>query len=456
MATKVARMRQSTEERLHAAVGKVSELVGQGQHPNDAVCKIATDLGLNEGLTEQVIRAYNTGRQLYQYGVGSDANEKLASFPLADVAVILPPLSPAAVKPAAALPPEGVVSQHYDLPPKYLFDKIAVLERAEHATAVMNEVRKNTKLAAEPPKYEDAMHQRNLGLVLDGKRDAAMLKQAAIGAKYKAIDAFDKLGQYFRRGDALPYCSVLANAQLVYGDRAKKALEVAVAGDKLILSKTASAHAIDWTQAPYSLILDCFDKAAAAVEAEDIAATAEKTASQRSEAAGLRPFPEASETLPVITGSVLDAPSSNEKVAAGGLPLMPTIGGLSMGAALTNATRQLSSSLNDSREGAIKSQIAKLQDPVHEQSLRRIRTQAMLSDLLQHDPEISSYDEGSVADAFNRLSEVAPNAMQHGLITKALLRKYLAQGNLLEQFDMDQLLGLENKLHKPQVPQQQM
>ena len=90
--------------------------------------------------------------------------------------------------------------------------------------------------------------------------------------------------------------------------------------------------------------------------------------------------------------------------------------------------------------------------PEHANKIQGIRTRAMLDDLMANDPVISGYERDEVLQAFNHLSELAPQSiMTSNMLTKSLMRKYLEQGQMLDTFDVDQLLGAENKLNQSAV-----
>ena len=83
-----------------------------------------------------------------------------------------------------------------------------------------------------------------------------------------------------------------------------------------------------------------------------------------------------------------------------------------------------------------------LTDPEHETSLRNIRAQGVLHDLILNDPVISGHDPHEVALAFNELADVSPNFVDSPAAMTALLRKRLEAGHLAD-FDIKQLIDME-------------
>jgi hypothetical protein len=86
--------------------------------------------------------------------------------------------------------------------------------------------------------------------------------------------------------------------------------------------------------------------------------------------------------------------------------------------------------------------VRQLSSPEHETTLRNIRAQGTLHDLVLNDPMISGYDPHEVAMAFNDLSEIAPNLVDSPGVLQALLRKRLESGQLAD-FDVKQLLEMD-------------
>jgi hypothetical protein len=65
-----------------------------------------------------------------------------------------------------------------------------------------------------------------------------------------------------------------------------------------------------------------------------------------------------------------------------------------------------------------------------------------------NDPVISGYDPDQVLRAYSRLSEMAPVASSRGMLAQTLLRKYLAQGEVMDPFDLDQLMTIEKNIRQ--------
>ena len=80
--------------------------------------------------------------------------------------------------------------------------------------------------------------------------------------------------------------------------------------------------------------------------------------------------------------------------------------------------------------------------PDHETTLKNIRAQATLHDMLMNDPVISGHDPREVATAFNDIANAAPNVVDSPAVLQAVLRKRLEAGQMAD-FDVKQLLEMD-------------
>lgn len=105
-------------------------------------------------------------------------------------------------------------------------------------------------------------------------------------------------------------------------------------------------------------------------------------------------------------------------------------------------------------EEATAEAVGEIFDPEHEAELRKIRTQAMLSEFMSTDPVISTYDPDEVATAYNQVVQLAPRTAQQPAVMRGLLRKMLQQQDALEPFEAGQLAEVEERLKKIEEPHQ--
>ena len=100
---------------------------------------------------------------------------------------------------------------------------------------------------------------------------------------------------------------------------------------------------------------------------------------------------------------------------------------------------------DESRKQEIQAMEDDLSSPDHENELRKIRAQVMLSNMLS-DPEnpISGHDPEEVLEAYNELAQLAPRAAAQPAAMQPLLAKRLA-GNV-EPFEVREIGDIEKTL----------
>jgi hypothetical protein len=86
-----------------------------------------------------------------------------------------------------------------------------------------------------------------------------------------------------------------------------------------------------------------------------------------------------------------------------------------------------------------------LLDPGIRAHVAQAKVKAVLAELASNDPIISEYSTDDIASAYNRLSDMAPRAMQNPSTIRVFLRKYLTTGTL-DPFDLEQLTRIEKQI----------
>lgn len=426
----IPKLSADSEKRISAALVKVSELL-EDMSPDEAIVKVASDMKLPAGHVRLMVYAFNNGRSLSHIRDSGSLEEKAAAFPLACASTVLERLFPSDIKTPAQEKHASEVSIDYTLPPGYW------LQRRKQSEVPLVKAASNKN----PPQSEYEYREANAALtvVQKSRQKQELVKSAAIRATYDVVNALEAVRDYFRGPTALPLCDVTANAVALHGPRASRLMDK-VASVKLPQKASAGIHAVEWDKAPYSLIkqaLDAVDQYAQVQDWQKLINedTAEKTAQ------ALRPFAESAGRR-VITGSVWDnqSPTKEAGIVDGAIGGMASklMDGLGTG---------------DATEALIQKQMQSIGSPKHEDNLRAIRTRTMMHELMAADPVISGYPHQDVIEAFNHLSEIAPRAMQQRVMAQALLRKYLEQSSAMEAFDVDQMLGIENKLIDRDMPE---
>ena len=92
-----------------------------------------------------------------------------------------------------------------------------------------------------------------------------------------------------------------------------------------------------------------------------------------------------------------------------------------------------------------------LEDPEHENELRKIKAHAMINQLLTDpDDPISGHDPDKVLAAYNEISQAAPRVAENAATLRPALRKRL-MGHT-EPFESKELLDIEHGLAKTKMP----
>lgn len=196
---------EEQKEKLNQAVDSVCDLVSQGANPNQAIVKVASDMGLTEDYLPVVVHAYNNGAASAHRDSSNTLQEKSASFNVADPDAINQILyGTNTVKTASA--PNRPRDYLYDIPvemwcpptlPKYDYPM------TKSASATISPVLQRAK--------ENAVVE-----------NVKYLSNAAIGQTERALESLQssitKLAAYMLRSDA-PRPQLLADAaEAKYGE----------------------------------------------------------------------------------------------------------------------------------------------------------------------------------------------------------------------------------------------
>ncbi len=455
---------QTTERKLMHVIEKTAELVNGGMTPNDAIIKSASESQIRPGEISLVVHAYNTGRTSRQRNDGDDPFEKAAEFALADTAVILEAMYPTSVKTAAAAVSSTVVS------PEYSFSPVPMLERKlghdKRAQAGIDwRSMGGVQITAPPPLPTDQQHRMKVAAATVDR-----LQTGVEESRRKMASAFDQMGKtfsdlttYFRRPDAHPIPVVKEAVLLMHGDKGVQLIDQLVhvtpslmklgshtLGQSLVGVSGRSRFGVsmpdlDCTAEPFDTIArfmgQLHDYRTKKAEYAATVAHYEQEAG-----AVLGPF-----VNPAVSQSILDTSSDTRDKSAGfdftdPLKLMGTY------SLAKNTLGPMAAKMKGPDDGVkLTKAITALNDPVHEQKLREINTQAMLQDLMLNDPVISGYDPHEVTGAFNDINQISPSVSDQRMLMQSLMRKRLQQGQL-DTFEQDQLLGFEDKLRRQFQP----
>lgn len=436
MAKKITK---EAEARIVDGIERAIDLVDGGWTPNDALIKIAEDGDYPAGHIRMMVQAYNTGRTNYQRKTASSLFEKIATFPVADAAVILEAVFPERPKVAADLHRETAVSDSYQSAPIWRRD--VPLEKVASV---------NGDPARPHPRDPDRLVKKAFDLMSNLDREREALRLEVSRAQEKIAKHLSQLDEHFRRVNRdVSFPAVRENAGLVWGETARQLL-TKVAEANLRLEKEASrdcwAGRVDQSAVPYCYVRDCLAAVNDYHTAQDAFQAFDKdAAAMKGQLLGSYMITPPPEPLTPFK-SILT------KMAFGGIKGF----GMTPDLIAADTVKNIVSRLKPRDDDKLKTDaFMAVTDPSHESRLRKIRTSAIMHDLLANDEFISGEHPERVAEMFNHISNLAPRAAEQPILMKALLRRYIAQGQV-DPHDIDQLVGMETRLKGLDDPQREV
>lgn len=433
---------KEAQTKLIGAIERAAGYVNGGMSPNDAIVKSAAESNIPAGHINLMVHAYNTGRTTKQREQGEGTLEKAADFPLADAQTVLDALFPKTVKTSAQIASSGVVSTQYAVPPRDLIARRnAAMTKAAAAKISLPE-----KTWTPPPRDEQAAARKAASDRRAAELAAEELRRRATAAYAKAAAAMDELQEYFRHPGNLSFQDAVRETELRLGDEGVSVLKKVAAVYPHLEKQAARNEMVYGECAPCKLVANVL----AAVYAYNDA----KAAVPVKEAFSKKEVPE------ILTKSILYNPADEPltlKAAAGAAPPSALSGALNaplnIAHGMTSGPDWATKTVGKYEQGVgdilggdpqktYSKSIKSLTDPEHETTLKNIRAQGVLHDLMLNDEMISSYDPQEIATAFNELADIAPSFIESPGAVQALLRKRLAAGQMAD-FDIKQLVDME-------------
>ena len=443
------RLSKQAEQRLTEALEKVATLVAEGEHPNDAIVKIASASGIPAGHVNLMVTAFNTGRTETQRKIGSDIFEKSAEFDLADAEDILNRMYPQEVKTAAEVKRESVVSDEYKLPPVWHRE---VVKKATFNQELPPLVTKSGHTVKESPKLNTdpaiAMKHAHCQL-LDTRREIDNKRAEVSNLQDTLLNSITKLSEHFRRTDCEPYLGVKGNMTRLFGKKAEALFSILEGRNRKLVKQAGTGQEcyslVDFQKEPYSLFRQCLDQAEKLIEKKASFEKFEKEANSKLEGRIL-PFGEVqnpSQTYGVLESVEKKSFLNNPYVAASIIQGINS----SRTKANTDIGNEMTGGEIYGKDKAYNKAVAELSDPQHIAKLRNMQTSSMLTDLMANDEIISGYDPEEVINHYNEISQMAPRAAGHEGVIRAFLRKRLEGGaSAIDPYDVKEILGIENSI----------
>lgn len=470
-----------------------------GMSPNDALMKMARDMSLTPGFLRAAVSAFNNGRQVSQWKANTSVLDKLAEFPLANYDDIHESIWGGTEKEAndkyVSLGDE--IHSDYQKAPQWAKEddlaKLATMDLGLEKVAEDEEV---------PEYIQDHENSKKMHAAWN---DYAHTKRAHEEARGRHSAATDRLGirlnvltNYFKKfaQDRLPFDVVDRASKSYYGSRGESLMDIVA--ERFPTEKRAADTKRYWDQ-PLNRDAEPFTFIAGSIEAaKDLhAATAAlgmaKQAWEEAKEA-LVPFVPAptqpkSEKDTTFSISLIDGGAGekeaglgeNIKELAGKHPIATgAVGGaLGYGAmagrdAIRDRKRKKKEEEEDEKEkeagtmlgmlaggagaglssavsggDALEKSITKterqLNDPQHEDELRKIKAQVMLSEMMgDPDNPISEYPPEEVLARYNELAQLAPRISEQSAAVQPLLAKRLA--GQAEPFEIKEINDIEQGL----------
>lgn len=428
-------MASVNERKLLGAIEQVVNLVNVGMAPTDAVMKVASESQFRPGEVRLIANAYNTGRTRKQHELGDDPTEKTAAFELADAAAALESLYPAEFKSAAVVSRETSVSSEYFVSPGIILGRRKEAGQAKPLAF--------PPLPALEPYPSDPTFQIKQASGRRQRREHAVnearLKMAV--AMDTMASRFSELVTYFKTAAHMPFPTVRQAAITLYGSLGERVMARVGAFSPYIQKEAAAEVDYSVDTPPLPLVGRLIE-----------AVNEYHSCSQEHAKAAMVAASEAEQERPPKPHDPSASILGFDKEAKPGNPFTGALVGSATGSMTKDMLTGIAQKISPPDENAgIASTMKSLTDPQHESNLRNIRMQSMLQDLMTDDPVISGYHPHEVMQAFNEIGELSPRAVDQKLLMQALLRKRLTQGHF-DQFEVGDLLGINNKLQQRDAP----
>jgi len=426
---------KEARDNIMSAIELTADFINDGEDPNQAIAKAANDRGIPPSAVGLLVSAYNTGRANKQRQEGATLLEKAADVPLADTSKVLEILYPTNVKSAEVIHQETAVSDDYSMSPRSL------VERREREWLARNGP--SFEKAAEnelPPAPRDLTRKAAMAWAKARRlqRDIEESRRKEAAAVDFAAEQYSRLHEYFREPDAVSPSCLRKQATVLFGPSAGVAMDHLQEAAPWLMKRAAARRdvVLSALSRPMQMMARLLTAAENCAEkhAEHVKTAEEKHREIRET---LAPY------TPDVPRSILGEPMYPELEEKRGA----LTGVLAPVALASSAMSNISKTLKpDDESSATKGMLQDIADPVHEDQLRRIRSQTMLHELLSNDPVISQYPDEAI-EAFNDIVATSPRAADQKMLMRSLLRQRLEQSGD-DPFQVDQLLGMEDKLRK--------
>jgi hypothetical protein len=423
---------KEAEDKILDAIQDVCQYVNDGVAPTEAVIKVAEEQNLSPNFIRLVCSGYNTGATTHQREKCSNILDKLAAFPIADTEKVINKIYPVGDAAKSAVLKTASISGDYSVAPKPV----------KRVTQTSVKTASTATKAHSGPKQDLAKHAHNSVIAL---RKTLNTKRAEYAdAQEQLLGTISKLADFFSYQKNI--YSFAKAAELRYGNTGKCLINCIMARGRNIKSAaTNELITADWSSGP-GLLFDNAIKLSHDVLRLSSEYTALVQNTEVKIAETYAPFLDTQSQISTQPKTILIRDSANtlNKQADGFLGgllggalmrSMGVVGSAGLGStSLAKTPSELSTSMADD-----------LDDPVHDDELRKIQARAMMQDLMMNDEVIAGYDPAEVMDAYNEITKVTPRSAAQKAIIRPLLRKRLTQGSI-EPFEAAEMVNIEKNL----------
>lgn len=201
-------MPNPAERKIKAALEKAAELHRNGDEPNTAVAKAASQYELNPEMTCRVVEGFNIGKTNTTI---AKAEDKTASFPIADATEVLGQVFGGGLKSASVMSKSASAADvgYTEVAPEITIDWVG-----------------NQKTASEAPEFRETMRQIN-GLDRQYAAELSKIAQDQMKHEMGMGDSLRQLVEHFRQSDQIGKFAEFEQQVLSeYGEQAKPDLDL--------------------------------------------------------------------------------------------------------------------------------------------------------------------------------------------------------------------------------------
>lgn len=404
MSTKL--MSKQKEQEIASSVNKAAQLIADGSHPNEAIAKVAMDMGYNENIAKYMVNSYNVSKTLAQFETQS-GEKRAEDFTVANTESVIS-------KMRASQPLEKKAALN---PVREVKDYISVGVDAEAFAAKY--IHKKEASEADLPDY--VLVDRLVRLRDDINSKIAQARADAATAKIIASEQFYKVAEMLSRLPKGGFAKFESEILAKHGSVGKYILDdVFVTRDFKALGHSRADKTASYVD----------DSSAEHVEFS-------KFVSMLSDAQS-------------ATKVAADLGSAADNLAGDLSPVTATKG---LGAAMSNSTGAVTDFLTNSVLAPMterQTKGPKVLDDVNvpvdlKNEFNDAGVSSVLSEILGEDDVLKNEDPAEVARIAKQQLEISPNLIQHPPILASAIRRALATRGDVDPFTAKQLFDFSRK-----------